>query len=317
LISVIIPTYNRERFITKAIDSVLKQRFSDYEIVVVDDGSTDNTREVLIPYSNKIKYIYQRNSGVSSARNTAIQAAQGLWISFLDSDDEWKKEYLAVQMEQIKKYPMAVGHITNAETVLMSGERSEHFEETGLVKKYRGLSTLFIERPLRTIVRYSPWFLQSTVFRKDILLATRLFDLELSIAEDLDVITQMAMKGPFTFCNAIMVEVYRRKEKIENLGEQSKKNDLIRYQSFLKAYENMLYFPTLTMSEKITVKRYLGIYLRSVGNVLFAEGKRDFSRTLFRNALISFPSIRTFVKILLTYIPNRILNILGVNKKSI
>ena len=92
LISVIIPTYTREKFVTKAIDSVLKQSFRDYEIIVIDDGSTDNTREILKAYANKIKYIYQENSGVSSARNVGIQAARGLWISFLDSDDEWNED---------------------------------------------------------------------------------------------------------------------------------------------------------------------------------------------------------------------------------
>ncbi len=76
LVSVVIPTYNRALFVTKAIDSVLKQSFKDYEIIVIDDGSTDGTRKALEAYSNKITYIYQENSGVSYARNTGIKEAK-------------------------------------------------------------------------------------------------------------------------------------------------------------------------------------------------------------------------------------------------
>lgn len=71
-ISVIIPTYNRERFVTKAIDSILNQNFRDYEIIVIDDGSTDETRKVIEAYANKIRYVWQKNSGVSSERNAGM-----------------------------------------------------------------------------------------------------------------------------------------------------------------------------------------------------------------------------------------------------
>ena len=76
-LSVIIPTYNRERYVKEAIDSVLAQTFTDYEIIVINDGSTDNTKETLRPYLNKIEYIEQENKGVSAARNAGIRAAKG------------------------------------------------------------------------------------------------------------------------------------------------------------------------------------------------------------------------------------------------
>jgi glycosyltransferase involved in cell wall biosynthesis len=120
-ISVIVPTYNRERFIIKAIDSILNQTYKDYEIIVVDDGSTDETKKALQAYS-QIKYIFQDNGGVSSARNTGIMAAKGEWVAFLDSDDEWTEDYLSVQMEQVKEFPQAVGHMTNAVSVLSDGQ---------------------------------------------------------------------------------------------------------------------------------------------------------------------------------------------------
>ena len=89
-ISVIIPTYNREDFILNTIESIKNQTVNVDEIIVIDDGSTDNTKEIL--KNQNIKYIYQKNSGVSKARNSGILEAKNEWISFLDSDDTWHNQ---------------------------------------------------------------------------------------------------------------------------------------------------------------------------------------------------------------------------------
>ena len=89
LVSVIIPTYNRGWIVGEAIDSVLKQDFHDYELIVVDDGSVDDTPAILNAYGKKISVLRQPNQGVSAARNRGIAAASGRLISFLDSDDLW------------------------------------------------------------------------------------------------------------------------------------------------------------------------------------------------------------------------------------
>ncbi|MCF7957214.1 MAG: glycosyltransferase [Phycisphaerae bacterium] len=104
-ISVIIPTYNCAECLTRAIGSVLTQTFQAIEIIVVDDGSMDNTAAVVTGYGSAVTYIYQENSGVSAARNTGIQAARGQWIAFLDSDDQWLPEKLSLQMELISRNP--------------------------------------------------------------------------------------------------------------------------------------------------------------------------------------------------------------------
>src|SRR4030065_2324353 len=95
-VSVIIPTYNRANFLKKAIKSVLHQTFKDFELIVVDDGSSDNTKEIVsrfIKDGAKIKYIYQKNSGgTSNPRNVGIAHASGYYLAFLDSDDQWLPE---------------------------------------------------------------------------------------------------------------------------------------------------------------------------------------------------------------------------------
>lgn len=88
-ISVVIPTFNRAALIGETIDSVLAQTFQDFEIIVVDDGSTDNTATVIANYGSSVKYLYQENAGQAAARNAGIRAAQGQYVALLDSDDLW------------------------------------------------------------------------------------------------------------------------------------------------------------------------------------------------------------------------------------
>ena len=103
-ISVIVVTYNRAHYIRDALDSIKWQTFKDYEIIVVDDGSTDNTKEVLASYGG-IRYIYQEHGEISKARNTAVRAAKGKWIATLDSDDLWKEEKLQKQVDYLLAHP--------------------------------------------------------------------------------------------------------------------------------------------------------------------------------------------------------------------
>ena len=98
IISVIIPTYNSAKFIDAALESVFLQTFKDFEIIVVDDGSTDNTKELLKQYFKRIHYFYQQNKGPSAARNLGISKANGKLLAFLDADDLWLPEKLEKQV---------------------------------------------------------------------------------------------------------------------------------------------------------------------------------------------------------------------------
>jgi glycosyltransferase involved in cell wall biosynthesis len=105
LVSVVIPTYNYGRFVTEAVDSVLAQTRPAEEIIVVDDGSTDDTRERLRPYEGRVRYVYQNNQGLSAARNAGIRAARGDLIALLDSDDLWHPAKLAFQVQAMTRSP--------------------------------------------------------------------------------------------------------------------------------------------------------------------------------------------------------------------
>lgn len=105
-VSIIIPTYNRAHLVAEAIKSVLNQTFTDFELIVVDDGSTDNTEEVVRSFADpRLKYLKQFNNGVSAARNTGIENAEGEFIAFLDHDDLYLPEKLSVQVSKMEEDP--------------------------------------------------------------------------------------------------------------------------------------------------------------------------------------------------------------------
>ena len=133
LISVIVVAYNRANFIKEALDSIKRQTFKDYEIIVVDDGSTDNTKEI-VEKCEGIRYIYQEHSGISKARNTAVKAARGKWIATLDSDDLWKEEKLQKQVEYVRANPncrivyTAFSNFTDIPEIELSERQKVHLQ---------------------------------------------------------------------------------------------------------------------------------------------------------------------------------------------
>ncbi|UZR92539.1 glycosyltransferase family 2 protein [Chondrinema litorale] len=129
MFSIILPTYNRDNLLSKAIESVQNQTFEDWELIIVDDGSTDNTVEVIKNYQSdlRIKYIYQENAERSTARNNGIKNAKGQYICFLDSDDYYLSNHLSVFYNEIIKNYGQKASIYFVNTWLEFGEKKELF----------------------------------------------------------------------------------------------------------------------------------------------------------------------------------------------
>jgi glycosyltransferase involved in cell wall biosynthesis len=138
LVSVIIPTYNRAETVSRAIDSVLDQTYEDFEVLVVDDGSSDGTEAVLESYDdNRVRPIYhETNQGANVARNTGLEYARGKYVAFLDSDDEWQPEKLDTQLDVLEK--------RSTEWVAVYCGFS--FELTGPVDRLRGIGASILSR---------------------------------------------------------------------------------------------------------------------------------------------------------------------------
>lgn len=120
--SVVIPTFNRAGLVSQAVLSVLEQTFADHEVVVVDDGSTDGTREALNPYIDRIRYVHQENAGVAAARNRGIAESRGEYLAFLDSDDLFAPKMLEQARRTFERHP-EVGAVFTAEIELDAQER--------------------------------------------------------------------------------------------------------------------------------------------------------------------------------------------------
>ncbi len=184
-VSVIIPVYNRARPVTRAIDSVLKQTRPPLEIIVVDDGSTDETPDVLRQYGSKIKIIRQAHRGVSAARNRGIRSASGQWIALLDSDDEWMPKKLAMAEEFHRRHPEYL--IFQSEEIwIRKGKR------VNPKKKHRKYGGWIFKQSLPLCI-VSP---SAVIFHRSLPEQVGLFDESFPVCEDYDLWLRVAKKLP-------------------------------------------------------------------------------------------------------------------------
>jgi len=155
LVSVIIPTYNRANYCLNAVASVLAQTHSNLEAIVVDDGSTDGTRDVLRGLDDRVLYLWQPNAGVSAARNRGLKQAKGDYIAFLDSDDEWLPWKLEAQLSVLKAFPEAGMTWTDFQAVSAEGAL---VQESYLRSMYSAYDGFDCETCFRTRARLSDFW---------------------------------------------------------------------------------------------------------------------------------------------------------------
>lgn len=196
-VSVIIPTFNRSELIGRAIKSVLAQTRQPNEIILVDDGSTDETRTLIHQNFPMVKYFRQRNNGVSSARNAGIRMANGDWIAFLDSDDEWLPKKLAEQMNALSTQPNLKVCYTN-EVWYRTGKRVNQKKKHGKVGGYIYQNCL----PLCII---SP---SAVIIHRDIFDEVGLFDEALPACEDYDLWLRLCSRFPVLYLPEPLIAKY-------------------------------------------------------------------------------------------------------------
>jgi len=185
LISVIIPTYNRGWIIGEAIDSVLSQTYRQFELIVVDDGSSDSTDDILRGYKDHAELIKQKNQGVSAARNTGIRRSRGRYIAFLDSDDFWLPEKLSRQIEFFLSHPEALVCQTE-EIWIRNGVR------VNPKRRHKKPSGMIFERSLGLcLVSPSAVMINRALFKE-----VGLFDENLAACEDYDLWLRTSIRFP-------------------------------------------------------------------------------------------------------------------------
>jgi glycosyltransferase involved in cell wall biosynthesis len=299
-VSVIIPTYNRAAFVGKAVESVLNQTFKDYEVIVVDDGSTDDTCSVLAQYRNRIRYLHQKNAGVSAARNTGVKLAASEWIAFLDSDDEWSDRYLA---EQLKVASSDVSMLV-ADCIFrgLKGEESSYFELNGTEREFKNANYVRPPRPFSFLLRYAPWPFCAVMIRREAIVNAGLFDPSMRISEDLDLMVRVALQGAVLVLKSRLTTVYRRIETIESLSAFAKTQPLRSRESDDLLYRKLSAFRALNRYDRHALNRTRSANQRAIGNLLWESGKLEQARNAFRNAVKIHPSFRSFGKYLSSFL---------------
>ena len=196
-ISVVIPTYNRRRWIGRAIRSVLEQTYTPAEIIVVDDGSSDGSMEYILENFPLVNFVKQLNQGVSSARNKGIRLSSSKWIALLDSDDEWYPKKLENQVKAIQEKPDHKFCHTE-EIWVRNGVRVNQ------MKKHQKYGGHIFEKCL-DMCRISP---SSVLFQKSILDKTGWFDKELRVCEDYDLWLRVTARYPTLYLNEPLIIKY-------------------------------------------------------------------------------------------------------------
>jgi len=207
-VSVVIPTYNREQVITKAIDSILNQTWTNVEVIVVDDGSTDNTSHALRRYGNRISYVRIDNSGAAAARNVGVMNSTSDLVAFLDSDDTWHPDKLSRQIECINR--------TGARLCFCIST-----DDYGLILD--DLQLMDPGLPRHGMKIYNPGdcrmfryarhpFIQSLLVERDLLIKNGLFDSSLCVAEDTRLIYSLALQHGYSVVNSALVQISRHRE---------------------------------------------------------------------------------------------------------
>ena len=268
-VSVVIPTYNRAHLVGRAIQSVLNQTYQDFEIIVVDDGSTDNTEEVVKSFNDpRIRYIrHDQNRGGSAARNTGIKMARGEYIAFQDSDDEWLPEKLEKQMKVFKSAPPEVGVVYTDMWRISKGEKRywhspKIMPEDGIVYK-------------QALDRVMGIGIQTAIIKRECLNAVGMFDENFPRFIDLELFVRLSKYYYFHHINEPLVNFYDTGKGISNNN-----------QALVKAYQ--LIFEKYSY-DVVKNKRSLAKHMYSLGNILCQNGDLDQGRDYLIKAVKLYP----------------------------
>jgi len=293
LVSVVIPTYNRAYCLGYAIDSVLNQTYKNYEIIVVDDGSTDETKNIVEQYGDKVTYLSQQNAGVSAARNKGIKYSNGEWVAFLDSDDEWMPEKLTKQLNHINNNPCIGMHVTNA-TVSMRGESVSGFS----ISKNRNLALsgdVVVAKPMLLVMDVG-FFTPSYLVKRDFLHDVGLFDEQMSLYEDRDLFLRLSSKYSLGVINEQLVNVLTRGD--DSLSSNQERNPQVPLLSSIRTFEKLLTSYPLIAVEKSKIKKSLSAAYFHLARIQLQNKESRLGYRNIRNSLNKNLGVNSLLRVI-------------------
>jgi glycosyltransferase involved in cell wall biosynthesis len=257
LVSVIIPTYNRAWILKTAIDSVLSQVYPNIELIVIDDGSQDNTQELLKDYGDQIVVLYQENAGVSAARNLGIKKSRGEFIALLDSDDAWDKRKISCQMEFFMANPQAL--ICQTEEIwIRNGKR------VNPKTKHKKPSGMIFEQSLNLCL-VSP---SAVMMKRELFDIKGFFNEEFIVCEDYDLWLRIAATiSVFLIDKPYTIKKGGHKDQLSSFHSQDKFR--------IRSLKNLLTTGDLTLDQALKTKKVLKKKCVIYGNGCIKRGRHE------------------------------------------
>ncbi len=293
-VSVIIPTFNRAHCIAGSIESVLAQSFQDLEVIVVDDGSTDDTPIVLARFGNRIRVIRQENGGVSAARNAGIRVARADWIAFQDSDDMWRPEKLQRQIECLERHQ---AQMCFGRSVTDSGEVVEDLEQLASTCVETGVYRIDQSAAIDSVSRAPRHpYLQTLVIAKELLERVGNFDTSLCAAEDTQLIFNLAFFAGFLYVDQPLVVIHRG--TIGSLTYDPRPESAARrFAAYLRVQATMYWRLLETYPQKAPVsRRNLAYFISCRAELACVAGQLKLARALAKDCFVLAGDWRTRVR---------------------
>jgi glycosyltransferase involved in cell wall biosynthesis len=309
LVSIIVPAYNTAPYIRETLQSVFAQTFTDYEVVVVNDGSpdTEELERVLEPYQGRIRYLKQENRGLSAARNAGIRASQSPMIALLDSDDLWEPEYLSVQVAEMMRDPSIDVLYPNALIFADSSRREQ---------KFMDLSPSESEVTFEALVTQRCTVMVSAMARRKIILDAGLFDENLKMNEDFDLwLRIMKLGGRIAYHRRILARYRRRKGSLSS-------NQVRMCEGFIQVLDKAQRTMSLSTSEKAALEQARSF---TCAELQFWKGKTAFLQSNPKIAIDNLKNANQFFKsrkialaiIMLRFAPGLLLQVYRLRNRLI
>jgi len=311
-VSVVIPTFNRAEKVSKSVESVLGQSFTDLEVIVVDDGSSDETGPTLrSAFGDRIRYYFQPNQGVSVARNRGIEEAKGEWIAFLDSDDLWETDKLEWQLRALDRFgPQCSACYTDVRllnhpetrTLFQMACPDRRHEETMAVRKDI-LEVLLKPGGAGMLVCIS-----SLIARADVVRRAGGFDPELGFYADSEFMFRLGMLAGFCYVNRLLVWFDRSPMETRHVGSSKEwdKLEFILKESRIRLEKLLRLSDGLPAKVQRLLRSSLGSVHSGLANCYLETGDLQSARKAMWNAAQFSLTFNIAVKWLLVWVSPRL-----------
>ena len=280
-ISAIIPAYNSQDFILDAIHSIQNQTHPVDEIIVIDDGSTDSTQQIIQSQTSDIKYISQENQGPSAARNTGIKVAQGDWIAFLDADDQWMPDKIEKQLLALKHSP---------ELHLLAGDMQEIginnelitqsvLAKHNLLQKFQEINSLPIKNALAELVNKNFIPTGTVLVNRSTLIEAGMFNTAIRFGEDLELWAKIATKHSIT-CLPEVLMLRRLHGQNATSCTMPMLIDLVKVMQSIRQYSNNILIAQNINADKLVANAWANLGYWYFINEDYLQAKSAFSNSL-------------------------------------